>query len=80
MATGTEPAVEVIDLDFRVDTARDGVGAVRVEHAPAARRGRVVNEIVEALIEVAERRGGEVDDLCRRRRLGDGQTLARSHA
>jgi hypothetical protein len=34
---------------------------------------------VEALIELTQRRGGEIDDLSRPR-LGDGQTFVRSHA
>jgi hypothetical protein len=71
-----------LDLDLGVDAAGHGVGAVRVEHAPAPRAGPAVHEVVEALVELAERGGGKIDDLDRSlgRRPGHGQTFCRSQA
>jgi len=56
-----------LDLDLGVDSAGDGMGAVGIEDAPAAGPVRAAREVVEALVQLAERRGGEIDDLdCRR--------------
>jgi hypothetical protein len=71
-----------LDLDLGVDPAGDRVGTVGVHDAPATWPVRTVREVVEALVQLAERRGGEIDDLDRRRlrRLRHAHTFCRSHA
>jgi hypothetical protein len=70
-----------LDLDVRVDSARDGVRAVRVHDAPVAWPRSPAGEVVQALVQLAEGRDGEIDDLDRGRlRRPSGQTFVRSHA
>ncbi len=68
-----------LDLDVGVDAAGDGMGAVRVEDAPAARAGV---QVVEPPVQLAQRSHRQVDELdsrCLGRRRGR-QTFVRSHA
>jgi hypothetical protein len=71
-----------LDLDLGVDPAGHGVGAVRAEHAPTPWAGPAAREVVEALVELAERGGGKIDDFDRSlgRRLHRRQTFCRSQA
>src|SRR5215211_1909703 len=70
-AVVADVAVDV-DLDLGVDPDGDRVRAARVRDAPPGRRIR----LVQALVEVAQRRDGEIDRLDR---VGDRHhTLARS--
>ena len=68
-----------LDLERGVEAARDGVGAVRVQDPPAARLGIVAGELVQTLIQLAQRRRREIDDgrAGRRRRH---RTSSFSHA
>ncbi len=71
-----------LDLDIRIEAAGDCVRAVRVEDAPARGPGSG-GEVVQALVQLAEGRLGEVDDLdgCRLGRpRGLHQTRSRSQA
>ena len=71
-----------LDLDVGVETARDGVRPARVHDAEVARPGCTASEVVKALVERAQRRRLEVDDLDRCvLAFRDGhQTAALSHA
>jgi hypothetical protein len=51
-----------LDLDLGIEPAGDRVRAVRVEDAPVTRPRRR-GQVVQALVELAQRRRGEVDDL-----------------
>ena len=69
-----------LDLELGVEPAGDRVRAVRVDDPPARGPSGAAGEVVQALVELAQRRLGEVDDLDRRR-LGGArrhQTVARS--
>jgi len=68
-----------LDLDVGVEPAGHGVRAVRVEDAPVCWAGRA-GEVVQALVELAQRRRGEVDELDGGRFRGFHQTRARSQA
>ncbi len=61
-----------LDLDVRVDPARDRVGAVRVDDAPPAWARAAAGELVQPCVQLAERRRGQVDDL-------DAGSLRRLH-
>jgi hypothetical protein len=71
-----------LDLHVRVDAAGDGVRAVRVDDPPMPRSWALAGELVEAAVELRQRRDREVDDLdVGRRRGSDGlHTFARSQA
>ena len=58
-----------LDVELRVETAGDGVGPARVDDPPAPRPRAGARDVVEALVELAQGRHREVDDLrleCRR--------------
>ncbi len=67
-----------LDLDLGVEAACDGVRATGVHDAPVPWAGRATRNVVESLVEVAERRRREVDDLDVGRGDG-GHTSAFSH-
>jgi hypothetical protein len=54
-----------VDLDRqrRVEAARDGVRAVRVEHAPVARLRALGVDLVQPPVQLPQWRRREVDDL-----------------
>ncbi len=52
-----------LDLDLGVEPARDGVRTARVDDAPVTRTGRTPGEVVQALVQLTQRRRREVDDL-----------------
>src|SRR4029079_1401776 len=57
-----------LHLDVGVETARDRVGAARVDDAPVTRPGRL-GELVQAPVQLAQRGRGEIDHF-------DGSVLA----
>ena len=71
-----------LDLDLGVEAARDRVRTARVDDAEVPRPSRAAGEVVQALVQLAERRRREIDDLDSRvLALGDGhQTSAFSQA
>jgi hypothetical protein len=76
-----------LDLDVRIEAARDRMCAVRVEDAPATLARSLVREVVQLLVQLAQGRHGEVDNLDRGRRGGMAvqpgrgvHTFARSQA
>ena len=63
-----------LDLDVGVQTARNGVRTARIDDAKVPRPGCPAGEVVQPLVELAQRRRLEVDDL----ELG-GLECANSH-
>ena len=62
-----------LDLDVGIEPTRDGMRAARVDDAPAPRPRPTVREVVQALIQLAQRSRLEIDHLHRRvLSLGDG--------
>ena len=68
-----------LDLEVGVEAGRKRMGAVRMEDAPATRPCPCVGDVMEALIELAERRHREVDRLGRLGGRG-GHAATRSQA
>ena len=52
-----------LDVELGVEPARNGVRAARVDDPPRPWAFAGERDVMEALIELAERRDGEVDDL-----------------
>ena len=52
-----------LDVEFRVEPTRDGVRASRVDDSPRPGAGAGERDVMEALIELAERRHRQIDDL-----------------
>ena len=71
-----------LDLDGGVETGGHRMRAVRVENAPVLWAGRPSGEVVQALVQVPQGDGGEIDDLHRGRldRRPHAQTFCRSQA
>jgi hypothetical protein len=52
-----------VPVDLHVEPTGDGVGAARVDDPPRPRSFAGERDVMEALVQLAERRYAEVDDL-----------------